>query len=214
MKQQNILLITLLSVSALWGCDSDDNDQVQVQSGVYEGVIWASDASPSGAQIVVQQGIEPQLTLWDAREHQLSYLGTLNDDQIDFSAASVSCEMSDQDLVCTNANGSSALTSVSLESADIGSYAGTYQARYSDALYQMSIDESGSLSLTGSSCNSEGSLVTSGSVENLVMMELTDEQCIETGTVNIVMLEVDNDSLDSINVQTDSNQFPQVWIKL
>ncbi|CAE6936105.1 hypothetical protein [Vibrio sp. B1FLJ16] len=214
MKQQNILLITLLSVSALWGCDSDDNDQVQVQSGVYEGVIWASDASPSGAQIVVQQGIEPQLTLWDAREHQLSYLGALNDDQIDFSAASVSCEMSDQDLVCTNANGSSALTSVSLESADIGSYAGTYQARYSDALYQMSIDESGSLSLTGSSCNSEGSLVTSGSVGNLVMMDLVDEECIQTGSVNIVTLEVDNDSLVSINVQTDSNQFPQVWIKL
>ncbi|WP_220455413.1 hypothetical protein [Vibrio sp. B1FLJ16] len=101
-----------------------------------------------------------------------------------------------------------------MESADIGSYAGTYQARYSDALYQMSIDQSGSLLLTGSSCNSEGSLVTSGSVGNLVMKELTDEQCIETGTVNIVMLEVDNDSLVSINVQTDSDQLPQVWIKL
>ncbi|WP_182010030.1 hypothetical protein [Vibrio sp. B1FLJ16] len=46
------------------------------------------------------------------------------------------------------------------------------------------------------------------------MKELTDEQCIETGTVNIVMLEVDNDSLVSINVQTDSDQLPQVWIKL
>lgn len=216
MKQQNILLVTLLSLTALWGCDSDsdDNESVHVQSGVYEGVIWANDTSPSGAQVVVQEGVDPQLTLWDEREHQVSYLGALSDGQIDFAAASVSCEMSDQELICSNGNGSSALSPVTLESDDISNYEGTYQARYSDALYQMSIDQQGSLSLSGSSCNSEGSLVTSATVENLVMMQLTDEQCIETGTLNIITLEVDNDSLVSINVQTDSDQFPQVWIKL
>lgn len=216
MKQQNILVVTLLSAFALWGCgsDSDDKEQVQVQNGVYEGVIWADDASPSGAQVVVQEGVEPQLTLWDEREHQVSYLGATSGDQISFSAASVSCEMTDQELVCSNANGSSALTPVTLESADISSYAGTYQARYSDELYQMSIDQSGSFSLSGSACNSEGSITASDSLDNLVTMELTDEQCIESGTVNIITLEVDNDSLVSINVQTDSDQFPQVWIKL
>ncbi len=215
MKQQNILLVTLLSATVLWGCGNDsDDDSVQVQNGVYEGVIWANNASPSGAQVVVQEGVDPQLTLWDEREHQFSYLGTLSDGQIHFAAASLSCERSGQELVCSNANGSSGLSPLTLESADISSYEGTYQARYSDALYQMSIDQQGSLSLSGSSCNSEGSLATSDSVKNLVMIELTDEQCIETGTVNIITLEVDNNSLVSINVQTDSDQFPQVWIKL
>ncbi|WP_255203000.1 hypothetical protein [Vibrio natriegens] len=46
------------------------------------------------------------------------------------------------------------------------------------------------------------------------MMELFDAQCIQTGNVNIATLEVDNDSLVSINVHTDSDEFPQVWVKL
>ncbi|WP_255202999.1 hypothetical protein [Vibrio natriegens] len=123
MNRHNTLLVTLLSVFALWGCnsDNDDNKQSQVQSGVYSGVIWANDASPDGAQ---------------------------SDGQINFAAASVSCEMSDQELVCSNANGSSALSPVTLESDSITSYADTYQARYSDELYQMSIDQSGAIALT------------------------------------------------------------------
>lgn len=214
MKQQNIVLVTLLSVSALWGCDSDSDETNPVQNGVYEGVIWANDASPDAAQITLQDGVQPLLTLWDSRDHQVSYLGTLNDEQITFAAALVSCEINDNDLSCGNANGSSVLSPVSLESADLSSYAGTYQARYSDALYQMSIDQSGSLSLTGSSCQSEGSLTISTDPENLVTMELFDEQCIPAGNVNIATIEVDNDTLVSINVQTDSDQFPQVWVKL
>ncbi len=216
MKQQNIVLVTLLSVSALWGCDSDrdDNEQAQVQSGVYSGVIWAGNASPSGAQLVVQESVEPQLTLWDEREHQVSYLGTQSVDQITFSAASVSCEVNSNDLSCTNANGSSVLSPVSLETADLSRYAGTYQARYADGLYQMSIDQSGALSLAGVACSSEGLLTISAALESVVMMELADEQCIQTGSVNIATIEVDNDSLVSINFQTDSDQFPQVWIKL
>ncbi|WMN90085.1 hypothetical protein NI382_18610 [Vibrio parahaemolyticus] len=216
MKQQNILLVTLLSVSALWGCnsDNDDNKQSQVQSGVYSGVIWANNASPDGAQVVVQEGVEPQLTLWDEREHQVSYLGAQSDGQINFAAASVSCEMSDQELVCSNANGSSVLLPITQESADLSNYSGTYQARYADGLYQMSIDQSGAIVLTGFACSSEGSLFTSAALESVVMMELFDAQCIQTGNVNIATLEVDNDTLVSINVQTDSDQFPQVWVKL
>lgn len=214
MKQQNILLITLLSVSTLWGCNSDSDETKQVQNGVYEGVIWTSNSSPDGAQVVVQEGVDPILTLWDSREHQVSYLGAKSNDQINFSAASVICEMSRADLKCSHGSGSSVWSPVILESADISNFAGTYQARYSDGLYQMSIEQSGSLSLTGSFCNSEGLLKVSTAPENLVMMELFDEQCIQVGNVNIVTLEVDNDSLVSINVQTDSDQFPQVWVKL
>lgn len=214
MKQKNTLFVTLLSVAALWGCDSDNDDNKQAQSGVYEGVIWAGDASPDGAQVVVQEGVEPQLTLWDAREHQISYLGTQSDEQITFAAASVNCEMSGTSLTCSNANGSSVLSPVTLESTDLSVYAGTYQARYADGLFQMSIGQSGSLSLTGSACSSEGELTTSTELDNLVMMELFDEQCIQVGNVNIATLEVDNDTLVSINVQTDSDQFPQVWVKL
>lgn len=216
MNRHNTLLVTLLSVSALWGCnsDSDDNEQAQVQSGVYSGVIWANNASPGGAQVVVQEGVEPQLTLWDEREHQVSYLGAQSDGQINFAATSVSCEMSDQKLVCSNANGSSVLLPITQESADLSNYSGTYQARYSDGLYQMSIDQSGALSLTGVACSSEGSLTISAALESVVTMELADDQCIQAGSVNIATIEVDNDSLVSINVQTDSDQFPQVWVKL
>lgn len=216
MNRHNTLLVTLLSVSALWGCnsDSDDNEQAQVQSGVYSGVIWADDASPDGAQVVIQEGVEPQLTLWDAREHQTSYLGALSNDQITFLTASVNCEMSGTNLTCNNANGSSVLLPITKESADLSNYAGTYQARYSDGLYQMSIDEAGAIALTGSACSSEGSLFTSTGLESVIMMELLDAQCIQIGNVNIATLEVDNDSLVSINVQTDSDEFPQVWVKL
>ena len=214
MKQQNIVLVTLLSVSALWGCDSDSDEIKQAQIGVYEGVIWSDDASPDAAQITLQDGVEPMLTLWDSRDHQVSYLGTQSVDQITFSAASVSCEVNSNDLSCTNANGSSVLSPVSLETADLSRYAGTYQARYADGLYQMSIYQSGALSLTGVACSGEGSLSISAALESVVMMELADEQCIQTGSVNIATIEVDNDSLVSINVQTDSDQFPQVWVKL
>nr|WP_319552670.1 hypothetical protein [uncultured Vibrio sp.] len=214
MKQQNILLVTLLSVLALWGCDSDSDEIKQAQNGVYEGVIWAGNASPSGAQLVVQESVEPQLTLWDEREHQVSYLGTQSGEQITFSSASVSCEMNGTGFTCSSANGSSDLLPVNLENTELSNYAGTYQARYSDGLYQISIDQSGALSLTGVACSSEGSLTISAALESVVTMELLDEQCIQAGSVNIATIEVDNDSLVSINVQTDSDQFPQVWIKL
>ncbi|MGP8307929.1 hypothetical protein [Vibrio sp. YIC-376] len=50
MKQHKFLFVTLLSVSTLWGCNSDNDENTQVECGVYSGVIWAGNGlSRSGS---------------------------------------------------------------------------------------------------------------------------------------------------------------------
>ncbi len=207
MKKGHILIATLMSVSALWGCKSEGQ-------GVFEGVIWSDDSVPQAAQVIVQMGEAPQLTLWDEREHQVSYRGVLKNTQLLFAQASVTCEVSGSDLSCENSNGSSLLMPADSESADIASFSGTYQARFSDELYQMTIDQSGALKITGEKCESEGALLTTIGNESVVNLELDNAKCLKAGSVNIATLEVDNDSLVSINVQTDSDHFPQVWVQI
>ncbi|MBY8257948.1 hypothetical protein KW530_14555 [Vibrio fluvialis] len=155
-----------------------------IQVGTYEGVVWSDDTLPLSAQVVVQ------------------------------NSATLSCEMSAAALACTNRNGETILSPVSAESVDIASFAGSYQARYHDALLQMSIDDSGALTVSGASCESSGSLTVTADVDGLAEMRLTDDQCAAAGSVNLVTLETENESLVSLNIQTNSATFPQVWVKI
>ncbi|MCE7631179.1 hypothetical protein LZT04_25280, partial [Vibrio fluvialis] len=143
-----------------------------------------------------------------------SYVGSSSEGKLVFSAAGLSCEMSAAALACTNSNGETILSPVSAESVDIASFAGSYQARYHDALLQMSIDDSGALTVSGASCESSGSLTATTEVNGLADMQLTDDQCAAAGHVNLVTLETENESLVSLNIQTNSETFPQVWVKI
>ncbi|MBL4282435.1 hypothetical protein KW508_03750 [Vibrio fluvialis] len=209
MKQQQWMM-ALCCMFALWGCKPTDNT---IQVGTYEGVVWSDDTLPLSAQVVVQNSAT-LLTLWDEREHQTSYLGSSSDDQLVFSAVGLSCEMSAAALTCTNSNGETTLSPVSAESLNIASFAGTYQARYNDALLQMNIDDSGALTVSGASCESSGSLTATTEVNGLADMQLADDQCAAAGHVNLVTLETENESLVSLNIQTNSETFPQVWVKI
>lgn len=209
MKQQQWMM-ALCCVFALWGCKPTD-DTIQV--GTYEGVVWRDDTVPLSAQIVVQNSTT-LLTLWDEREHQASYVGSSSEGLLVFSAVGLSCEMSAAALVCTNSNGETTLSLVFAESVDIASFTGTYQARYNDALLQMNIDDSGALTVSGASCESSGSLTATTEVNGLVEMQLTDNQCAAAGHVNLVTLETENESLVSLNIQTSSETFPQVWVQM
>lgn len=209
MKQQQWMM-ALCCVFALWGCKPTDNT---IQVGTYEGVVWRDDTVPLSAQIVVQNSTT-LLTLWDEREHQASYVGSSSEGQLVFSEVGLSCEMSAAALACTNSNGDTTLSPVFAESVDIASFAGTYQARYHDALLQMNIDDSGALTVSGASCESSGSLTATTEVNGLADMQLTDDQCAAAGHVNLVTLETENESLVSLNIQTSSETFPQVWVQM
>ncbi|WP_172559340.1 hypothetical protein [Vibrio fluvialis] len=209
MKQQQWMM-ALCCVFALWGCKPTD-DTIQV--GTYEGVVWSDDTLPLSAQIVVQNSTT-LLTLWDEREHQASYVGSSSEGLLVFSAVALSCEMSAAALACTNSNGDTTLSPVFAESVDIASFAGTYQARYNDALLQMNIDDSGALTVSGASCESSGSLTVTADVDGLAEIQLTDDQCAAAGSVNLVTLETENESLVSLNIQTSSETFPQVWVQI
>ncbi|ADT89669.1 hypothetical protein [Vibrio furnissii] len=209
MKQQQWMM-ALCCVFALWGCKPTDNT---IQVGTYEGVVWRDDTVPLSAQIVVQNSTT-LLTLWDEREHQASYVGSSSEGLLVFSAVALSCEMSAAALACTNSNGETTLSPVFAESVDIASFAGTYQARYNDALLQMNIDNRGALTVSGASCESSGSLTATTEVNGLAEMQLTDDQCAAAGHVNLVTLETENESLVSLNIQTSSETFPQVWVQM
>lgn len=209
MKQQQWMM-ALCCAFALWGCKPTDNT---IQVGTYEGVVWSDDTLPLSAQVVVQNSAT-LLTLWDEREHQTSYVGSSSEGKLVFSAAGLSCEMSAAALACTNSNGETILSPVSAESVDIASFAGSYQARYHDALLQMSIDDNGALTVSGASCESSGSLTVIADVDGLAEMQLADDQCAAAGSVNLVTLETENESLVSLNIQTNSETFPQVWVKI
>ncbi|KQH88165.1 hypothetical protein AMR76_02450 [Vibrio furnissii] len=41
-----------------------------------------------------------------------------------------------------------------------------------------------------------------------------NDQCAAAGHVNLVTLETENESLVSLNIQTSSETFPQVWVQM
>lgn len=207
MKQQWI--VPLLCAVALWGCQQTDN----VAVGVYQGVVSDDNQTPLAAQVLVQESAS-LLTLWDEREHQTSYAGVSRDGKLEFAAASVSCEMSGTTLKCGNRNGETQLSPVTVNTASLADFAGRYQARYHDALLQMSVDSNGAFTLSGSHCESVGSLAVATSPADVVLLQLVGSECAAAGSINWVTLQTDNESLISLNVQTDSDDFPQVWVRL
>ncbi len=212
MQRKNLFLLVLATVVTLSGCN--DNEQDSVQHGVYQGVIWGDEQQPLKAEVVVQKGKNAQLTLWDEREHQLSYVGVASGTELTFSTASVRCATTGNGLSCENSNGSTLLSPVASEIADLASFAGRYQSRYLDSNYVMDIDESGAFTVAGNSCSSVGRLSLSTALNGIVNMSWFDDGCLQAGTTNLVTLEIDNDSLISVNIQTESDNLPQVWVQL
>ncbi len=211
MLSKKLMVLSIVAVAALSGCNGSSKG---VNYGVYQGVVWGDDEQPLKAQVVVQVGEKPQLALWDEREHQISYGGSVKGTELTFSSASLNCVKNGDDLSCENSNGSTLLSPVDTDSIALSSFSGTYKSRSGDALYLMEVDGAGSFTITGDNCESEGSLSLSSKPENVVNMLVSDDQCLQAGDTNIVTLVVDNESLISANIQTESDNFPQVWVQL
>lgn len=207
-RQRWIALIAVLMLSAC-----HDSETSTRETGVYQGIIWSDDAVPFAAQVVVQQQ-ESLLTLWDEREHQTSYSASEDPSRVLFSAAAVSCTTSDTTLRCSSNGGDTILTAISPQEVALADFAGSYQARDSDRLLTMTIDNTGVLTLSGEGCTSDGSLTRDEAMPGVVSVTLTDSECVAAGRVNLVTLHTDNESLVSINVETSSDNFPQVWVAL
>jgi len=214
MKQQKWLPV-LLGALVLWGCNnSEDTSQVELLVGVYQGVVWSDAQVPMAAQLVLQADASVLLTLWDEREHQSSYLTHSEESQVQFAALNLDCELSAEAAECSNANGNTRLALSSAEAVSLSEYAGRYQTRYNDALYQMVIEADGLISISGESCSSSGELSAVAAAANLAQLRLADSQCFAVGELNLASLHLDNQALLSLNVLSSELEVPQVWLAL
>ncbi len=216
MNLKQIIAITAVPLVFLSGCNSgtDGSNKVQssIQSGVFQGVIFNDSNTPYAAKVTIQESSKALLTLWDDREHQVSYVGIINGDKVTFSDASVMCQVSGNSYSCEANNRRTNLSIVTDSGVKLTDFSGVYQAGYNNTLYQMDIDSSGHLVLTNGECESEGHIRLSTQLEGVANLSLNDSDCFNSGYIGLVETVRVNDSLFTLNIQSDSPDFPQEWV--
>ncbi len=203
-------LLVVVGAVTIAGCN--EAEAHKSISGVYQGIAWSEQQIPQQIDVTVSDDANPLLTIWDEREHQSSYLGTNHGSKLEFSAINIECKYKSSDLSCETPMGSVAMTPVNELATPVAEFAGTYQARVDNALYQMQVLSSGEFTIFGESCQTQGQLLelASGAA---IALKLNDSQCFEASSVNYATLQIDNDSLFSIDVRTSSDAFAEVWVR-
>ncbi len=147
------MLLSVAAVIALSGCNDkknnvEDTEYQDQDFRVYQGIVWGEQVQPLKAEVVVQEGKKALLTLWDEREHQISYVGSGKGSELTFSSASLNCVKNGGDLSCENSNGGTLLSPVDTDSIALSSFSWNYKTRTGDELYLMDIDGACSFTIT------------------------------------------------------------------
>ncbi|KKD01626.1 hypothetical protein [Photobacterium halotolerans] len=232
MKNYSRLLCLMLGL-VLAGCNGSDKENSAdngkesgatdagqaALSGVYRAVAQDVDGNPVEVQLIAESGRLPLLTLWDDREHQSSFLAqkpAAGQKQTTYYFAEIhyQCQAQQNAFVCDTPEGATRLVADST-AQHAGFVAGQYQAIWDGQLYTLSLDEQGNASIAGLHCESGVRFAASASLETIRVMTVdANNACHLPFSQVYAETVVDNDTLFSLNFQTEVADFPQVWVKV
>ena len=212
---QSLMLISSVTL-LVTGCDdSSSNSPInQPLSGVYSGVNKDDDGNLLQAQIINEVGQTPLISFWDDRDHQTSYSGKVESSgNVVFNSVQYECDIQSSSVTCDSPVGSIVLKKENMPLVSLSDYVGTYQANWDDSLYRMEVGSDGKVNITNGQCHAQGVITLSNDIDNLHLFSITQDDCGAGNVLGYSQLDVDNESLYSINIQTDNENFPQVWVK-
>lgn len=200
----------------LSGCHSDsDSNQVDQSQyiGVFKGTTQDENRAVLGVQIVLESEQKPLLTLSDDRNHLTTYSGQYEDDEmIEFKSAQFSCSVTETQVVCETPSDEFELSSTILEQSAIDDYQGSYQALWNDVVFEMNVSSEGVIAIKGSNCESNGQLIESSEISNLMTMDIIHDDCGLNALHAVTQHSIENDSLYSLDVLTSQQDFPLTWV--
>ncbi|MEI8596464.1 hypothetical protein [Photobacterium sp. Hal280] len=225
-------LLCLLFTLVLAGCNGSDKHSdtdkgssgadasQQAWTGVYRGIALDADANPIEIQIIAESGQLPLLTVWDDREHQRSFqaeqpAGSAEALSYHFAGIQFQCQRSPDGVVCDTPEGTARLAADLSSAQHTGFVAGEYQAAWNGERYTLALDAQGNAIVSGAQCESAARFVVSDSLENVWVMTVeASNVCHLPFSQVYAETVVDNDTLYSLNFQTQITDFPQVWVKV
>lgn len=233
MKNYSRLLCLMLGL-VLAGCNGSDKDKSTDSSndsgvpdagqaalaGVYRAVAQDAAGNPLEVQLIAESGRLPLLTVWDDRDHQRSFRAkkrAAGQEQATYYFAGIhyQCQAQQNAFVCDTPEGATRLAVDWSSAQDTGFVAGEYQAAWNGQLYTLTLDARGNARFSGGECESAARFSASDSLANLWVMTVdANNACHLPLSQAYGATVVDNDTLFSLNFQTEVTDFPQVWVKV